>query len=605
MQYRHDIDGLRAVAVLSVVIFHAFPSALPGGFVGVDVFFVISGYLITGLLLREHDGGRINLLGFYARRARRIFPALVLVLLACLGFGWSSLMPAPFAALGWQAAGGAGFVSNVLLAGKVGYFDQDAAITPLLHLWSLAIEEQFYLLWPVALILLLRSGRPRPLLTVGYLIALLVGITSPVNDPEAAYFSTAGRAWQLLTGAGLAFVETGRVRFREVLSWAGAAMVGAAVWTTDRAGLYPGMRAMLPTFGAALLIAAGPTTWLARILSARPMVAVGLISFPLYLWHWPALVWLRTFHPEPSAMLLWSAVLLSVGAAAATYLWVERPIRSIRLPVATKGACAALFCAGMAGLAVNASHGVPQRFPVEIRPAWVDPEKAMQAGKCLVMIWQKADGAFADCGGKSGTDVALFGDSHAAVLYQGLSTLTSGVGQFTSSSCPPWRGIPHCDARVGAAFSAIRAAKPKTVVMHAYWREYGDMGPLVSAVAELRGMGVERVVVVGPVPVWPRRLDYIAIDYWKQHGTLPPERMPGPDQSRTEAALRQAAQQAGAAYVSAQEVLCNEAGCLVRLPGETPPLAYFDSNHLSESGAKLLVGAIWPHIASPSLLGRL
>jgi len=299
--YRSDIDGLRAVAVLAVIGFHAFPNYLQGGFVGVDVFFVISGYLITGIILDAVDQGRFTFTDFYIRRIRRIFPALALVLLACLLAGWLMLLPADFAQLGKHVFGGSSFISNLLFYFEADYFDSDAGYKPLLHLWSLGVEEQYYLFWPV-LIFLCRGHRThamRMIAGIG-LASFVLNILLVSNSPEAAFYLPVTRFWELMLGSALAVMKRDANPnndadslpqiYRTLISLAGVVAVGSSMVLLDSSKPFPGWWALLVAGGTTAILWAGPTAWInRRVLSLRPMVLIGLISYPLYLWHWPLL----------------------------------------------------------------------------------------------------------------------------------------------------------------------------------------------------------------------------------------------------------------------------------------------------------------------------
>jgi len=331
-RYRPDIDGLRAVAVMLVVNFHAFPEAMPGGFIGVDIFFVISGFLITGIIARELDQQRFSLLAFYDRRIRRIFPALIVVLGATLVLGWLWMLPAAYAQLSADVIASAAFFSNIALLLQSGYFDVESGKKPLLHLWSLGIEEQFYLFWP--LILMLAARLRLGILAVASVIALasfVLNVALIGADPVATFYLPFTRAWELLTGAALAcgwnqISQTSRAsNFRAATGFLLIA-VAAAVLDPHRA--FPGWWAVLPVAGGALLLSA-PAAWGCRhLLASPPLVWIGLISYPLYLWHWPLLVFFSLIKfspltlPERELVLLASALL-----AWLTYRFVEKPFR--------------------------------------------------------------------------------------------------------------------------------------------------------------------------------------------------------------------------------------------------------------------------------------
>ena len=342
LQYRPDIDGLRAVAVVAVVAFHAFPMLLPGGFVGVDVFFVISGYLITGIILNGLHAGQFSFKDFYARRIRRIFPALALVLAAVLAIGWFCLFAADYQALGRHVVAGAAFCSNLLFWQEASYFDQAAALKPLLHLWSLGIEEQFYLVWPLLLVMSFRWARgPLCLTLLLGALSFTTAILTVRVDPTAAFYAPWTRFWELLAGAALVCAQTDALLSRviresasrpwvaETLSVAGISMLVAGAILIDEGRIFPGLWVVLPVAGTVLLLIAGPRALFNRIVLSHPAVVwIGLISYPLYLWHWPVLSFSRilaTVTPPAEIRLL--AVAVSVALAWITYRVVESPVR--------------------------------------------------------------------------------------------------------------------------------------------------------------------------------------------------------------------------------------------------------------------------------------
>lgn len=378
--YRPDIDGLRAVAVLSVVIYHAFPALLTGGFIGVDIFFVISGYLITLALMEQTQRGQFSLFDFYARRIKRIFPTLITILVACFAFGWLWLLADDFSTLGRHIAAGAAFASNLVLWGEAGYFDASAESKPLLHLWSLGIEEQFYILWPLLIWAAWKARIHFLWLTVVLVVASFVwNVESSQVDTTADFYSPFTRAWELLCGGFLAWWALRRARpdaasqpgltdgtsralaIEQALCTAGIVFLALGFLYIRDTVVFPGYWAFLPVMGSMCLIAAGPNAWFNRHVLSNPVaVWVGLISYPLYLWHWPLLSFSRmTYFKGLSNAYLIGIVLLSIALAWLTYRLIERPIRfkwrtSRVVPTLMVG----MVVTGLAGLLVMKHEGV-------------------------------------------------------------------------------------------------------------------------------------------------------------------------------------------------------------------------------------------------------
>jgi len=335
LKYRADIDGLRAIAVFSVVCFHAFPDWLEGGFMGVDVFFVISGYLISIIVFESLEENRFSFNDFYGRRIRRIFPALILVLLFCYVFGWFTLLADEYQQLGKHMAAGATFLSNFILWRESGYFDTAAETKPLLHLWSLGIEEQFYIIWPPLLWLAFKQRIKLiyVVLSLG-VISFVFNICSISFNSIAAFYSPQTRFWELIIGSllSLIFLKKYCVKFFEpyntLLSVSGLILVFISFIFLSKRSV-PGYCALLPTIGTALLLLTRDSWINRKILACQLMVWLGLISFPLYLWHWPLLSFGHILKgDELTTLMKFGLVLLSVVLAMITYQFIEKPIRS-------------------------------------------------------------------------------------------------------------------------------------------------------------------------------------------------------------------------------------------------------------------------------------
>jgi peptidoglycan/LPS O-acetylase OafA/YrhL len=648
-EYRPDIDGLRALAVLSVIGFHAFPRVVWGGFVGVDIFFVVSGFLISSIIYNALRRDAFSYLEFYVRRIQRIFPALLTVLAACLVAGWFLLLPDEYQQLGRQIAAGAGFASNLLLWSQAGYFDTEAAIKPLLHLWSLGIEEQFYLLWPLLLALLYQRTRHLPLIVSGLLVASFACNVAFVHShPSATFYLPMARFWELLSGALLAYLmifgrdsaagaaggtasaaaagQGGR-RWQEIWAWSGLVLIAAAVLLIDRERAFPGGWALLPTLGTLLIIVA-PEAWLNRVvLSNRVLVFIGLISYPLYLWHWVLLSILRMRLYEDGAEAPRSqriaAVALSFMLAWLTYALIEKPIRfGTRTALKPILLLALMGVVGLLGLAVDSSDGAAARYPAAIRPLAAyqyDKERAYYSNLLTVRscFIDAAELKFADIGAqcidkRDGQKklLVLWGDSHAASLYPGLRMLQNEKGsfriaEFTASACPPVVGQPFakhptCKAFNEAVVQKISSLHPDVVLLEGSWwwylagsegRDKLDVAALQTTVNRLESQGVRRVVVFGDVPVWQIAQPKVSVKLWLQTHALPERTRAYLNTAslRADAAVRAAIARTGAVFVSPIDELCNERGCLLTTDRDKwTPLAW-DAAHLTEAGSVYLI----------------
>lgn len=453
--YRPDIDGLRAIAVLSVVIFHAFPSLAGGGFIGVDIFFVISGFLISKHIREDLSAGTFSIRAFYARRIRRIFPALSVVLFACLATGWIILTPGEYEQLGKHVVAGALFVSNIVLWKESGYFDNAADTKPLLHLWSLGIEEQFYIAWPLLLALFWRYTRHsgRAMLVIMW-ASLAWSMLVVRHDAVADFYSPLTRFWELALGAVLVPVAAHRplpgATGRALVSWSGLFLILVAVFTIEKDYAFPGAWALLPTVGAACLIYAGEDAWPNRqVLSHRLLVWIGLISYPLYLWHWPLLSFARIMESgTPSAEVRFWLVAASVVLAWMTYRFLERPIRSgPRSRNTILMLCLAMFLLGAAGLAVKKLDGFKSRHLSMLNG---DPEtlvlgadRGRLRNECGIAGVQKSLFQYCLRDGPEEPSHALLGDSKGEALFYGLVRESEPGMRWTmiGTVSPPERGI--------------------------------------------------------------------------------------------------------------------------------------------------------------------
>lgn len=606
--YRPDIDGLRAIAVLVVVAFHAAPGRMPGGFIGVDIFFVISGYLITSILLGANSRNTFSFADFYARRVRRIFPALLTVLCATLGVGYFILIDEDFTTLAKHVIGGAAFLSNFVLWGESSYFDHAADFKPLLHLWSLAIEEQYYLVWPAVLWYAFRKNLSR-FWTVTFLAVLSFGANLVLldNDPVAVFYSPLTRVWELAVGAALACshrdsLQGGSSARTEIQSIAGMLLLGAGLLLVDRNVPFPGWVALAPVLGTALLIASGPNAWVNRsVLSNRALVFVGLISYPLYLWHWPLLSFLRIL--EGGEVAQWKrglAVISAIALATATYWFLERPIRrgnARRTALYLGGAMltVAALSAALSGrefahwsrpaIANSGEIGTSSFFSGLTRLYFpCSPQEIHQSTgdwNGIVRCFQsKKDGE---------VTVALLGDSHAEHLFPGMARYLphENVAYYARG------GSPFIDNKEYEAIfkHVLDSASVHTVVLAAHWFHRVDpkqaevWQPRLSATLSALEKAGKRVYVSDDVPTFsfePHRCKF-ARRLWIETRCQEPDAQAGRERR---AVLEKAATEAGlqvGRVVRTYDLFCRDGICSMASGGN---LYFRDRNHLNFSGSE-------------------
>lgn len=674
--YRRDIDGLRAIAVLAVVGYHAAPTLVPGGFAGVDAFFVISGYLITQQLLQVGAPRAADLRDFYGRRVRRIVPALLVVLVSVAAIGWIALSPGEYAALQQHIAASAFFSNNIVLWNEAGYFDDPSAAKPLLHLWSLGVEEQFYLVWPLLMFWATRRGVRRPVL-IGALVVASLGVSVALlangNQP-AAFYMAYSRLWQLALGGWLAamigssgqpfgayvaqrvFVDPtdeDRRLVNNALAVAGLALLLLSIvtlksplhpsWWSDGpharivaavglarrmlgsgadATLFPGWAAVAPTLGACCVIAAGSQAWVnRRLLSLTPMVWIGLISYPLYLWHWPLLSFLNiTERGHASRTLIAEAVVLSIVLASLTYLIVELPVRRMLTPLQWRRALlivAPLFLMGTTALAASSLHLLlpPARVATGIDD---HVPRAWHEGECRDVLG--FTGGYCQQWLPTGPAVttALFGDSHASQYFPGLGRLLEARGEnlvhVGQIECPPGLDLERmqvtgdwtCTRVNRAAFESLSRLPQLRHVIVAFRGVYAAgvadryrvSGTTIEGfdaittsidrtITALQGRGW-RVTTVMPVPELGFDIRECTGRPWSLQ-PLPrrePCGVPKPDAVVQHQRYREFLQQYAAAHhvelIDPLNVLCDDRFCSAIKDGQA---IYSDDNHLGLRGS--------------------
>ena len=508
LNYRPEIDGLRALAVIPVVLYHAGIAGFTGGFVGVDVFFVISGFLITSIILRDLNTGTFSFMRFWERRARRILPALLTVVVFTFVVGLYYLTPFDIDRLGQSIFAQSVFASNVLFWMRTGYFGQDAEALPLLHTWSLSVEEQFYILFPVSFFLITKFAlRLRwPVVLAVSAVSFVISVYTVSNSPDAAFYLLPSRAWELGAGALLAIWASKQRRYSprgraaEVATILGIALIAYPVFGFDDSTEFPGVAALFPVAGTAFIIWANTAkiTLAGRALAWRPIVFVGLISYSLYLWHWPLFV----FAAYPTGLAIEDlaistkiiVIAISVALAYVSWLFIETPIRRRRL-LATRGpllavSVSALLVVGGLGFTFSitavANKVVDDEAARYTTTAYPRSERELDCSLAIGDHFNETDILNSLCQfGPEGDSIqfVLWGDSHAAALMPVLDLLATNYevhGVHASmAACAPVRGLvirnnPTCEEFNGVLFQDIVDQNVTNVILAGSWFRYGS-----------------------------------------------------------------------------------------------------------------------------------
>ncbi len=616
-RYRPDIDGLRALAILPVILFHA-GFGCSGGFVGVDVFFVISGFLITSLILKEIGNDDFSLVAFWERRIRRILPALFVVAFATLVAGWFLCWPQDFDLLGKSAIAQATLMSNVFFFRHTDYFAAGVDTMPLLHTWSLAVEEQFYVLFPLLLISLARFKRLSIARTIFILCicSLAFSVFGSYYRPSATFYLLPSRAWELMIGGFLAAIHGRQLSnswLNETAALSGFVLIVYSILCYTRETRFPGLAAIPPCLGAGLIIFSGNTkpTLVSRVLAFRPVVFVGLISYSLYLWHWPLLVFLRYISMEtPSWKLRVVLLLFSVMLAILSWKYIETPFRkrlicrqrSQVFAFAGLSMLALLICGG----GIYIKHGLPFRFPADILSYYNFRNDRALLNE--ISLQQAAAGQFAELGAQNTNqpiDVLLWGDSHAMVIAPVIDKLcrqfsVRGVEATHSATLPilgyngsykySLMAAPPAFSKSVVEFIATRHIK--TVIIAAHWTvyDYPDLvkTKLTATVRNLISSGA-RVYVLKDVPIpgfdVPRHVAMTALyqgDFSKLE--ISPDKHVAANQDYE--SIFNHLSQMGATVLDTPKYFLNTRGYYDVVRDDK--VLYCDESHLSISGSQLL-----------------
>lgn len=632
MRFRDDVNGLRALAVVAVVLFHFKPSLLPAGFAGVDVFFVISGYLMTGAIFPKVEAAAFSLAGFYWGRAKRLIPALLALAAVLLIWGYFNLLPLEYKQLGEHAASALVFASNLVLYSESGYFDSSSHLKWLLHTWSLSVEWQFYLIYPLIIMAVVRTmgakaGRWSIVLMMG--LSFVFATWASYRFESFAYYMLPARAWEMLIGGVVYLYPIELKGLKKVATaLAGLMLIIGSLLALDSHTPWPGQWALLPVLGTCLVIAAGVT---GSRLARNGLVAwLGKTSYSTYLWHWPICVYLYSNGLAELPL----AVALGVGCSfvlgLVSYLTVEnigtqrrhpRAVVNGRQAKARRPAAIVAFCMVLcAGMGVVNSNGAAYRVKGDIKALseitnvyeHFDFKKNIRYGECHSV---PREVGFAQCIERRGKMLFIWGDSYAAALYQGLLNARDqyytdyGIAQMTDGNGPPFFSVPGktdegkpVQQANNDRLDAVAINKPDVVVMT--WLVFGSNAPqkaqtlamLQQTVNRIKGVSpLTKVVVVGPVPHWNGNLSSMVLDYWAKNKTLPPAYMThglNPDVAAWDDYLKHSVPTIGATYVSAYDIFCGADGCLSRLGDDAADLPFVDFGHLTKNGSIYLLDKI-------------
>lgn len=612
IRYRPDVDGLRGVAIIPIVLFHAGISQLAGGFVGVDIFFVISGFLITSIILKDHQAGTFSLLTFYRRRIVRIFPALFAMLFVVTMVG-TTLLPAEFRQLSHSAIATMVFGANIFFWRETDYFAMAAEIMPLLHTWSLGLEEQFYLFYPLVMIWVLGGRfvtRLRSVLLALAIGSFAVGVLFAIKSPTASFYLLPSRAWELLAGAVVAVGGLPSLAYgaRRNAALAGACMILLSIVFLRADSGFPIPWALLPCVGTMLIIGYGEGGPVGKILTSPSLRWIGRISYSTYLWHWPIIAFYRLHTgielDRHEAVLLTGA---SLGMGALSYYTIEQPfLRRFRQSSSDRRVLAvggSVIVSSIAAVSILVATSAQWRYvdpTIRQIASYVDyrtlPEYEYQFRRGPCFRGGAEDGVSFEpdvCTGisQSQPNVVVVGDSHAAQYWRALTLRYSetNVMQATASGCRPLVGTggeARCREVVDYALGPLLATgEIQLVVLAARW-DRTELDALMPTIEHIRRAG-SQVIVLGPTIEYQGEFPSILARAMYDGDASEVARWRIPEREILDREMAQMLAGSEARYVSVQSILCSNGLCRLQAPDGIP--MQFDYGHLSWSGAQWLV----------------
>lgn len=617
LRYRTDIDGLRAVAVLSVVLYHLGIFEVPGGFAGVDVFFVISGYLISKIIFSEISEGSFSIVRFYERRCRRILPAFFAVSIVTAFAAYRLFYPQELIDFAHSLLAAALFCANIFFFATSNYFSPAATRLPLLHYWSLGVEEQFYLLFPAVVLGIrrLRPGALQPAIVVSLVLSLLASGFFTQSHPATAFYLLPFRAFELMMGSVLAFPslrEPKDARMASAVTMVGMALLAVSIFCFHDTMIYPGFAAAVPCLGAACVLwgGSGVQTWAYHAFSIRPLRAVGKISYSLYLVHWPIIVFGMQLTQDMNPIVRNTALfLLSIAAASISYYLIEQPFRKTTISSRSRiFGLSSLVIAATVGVAavIVAKNGFPNRYNSQVARVLdtmnFDYRRAFRLGQCFMNPNEPAtDFDVSKCVPAAGKRRAVvWGDSTAADLYAGLSVVSKSygfsVGQISHSNCPPVVGVyinaplpSTCDEFNEQAIAEIMKDRPNLVILSSLWWAYWVMSGnnlihFQQTVRMLRNANIP-VIIIGPQPYYDIAVPRIVADKMLNKGDT--NERANADSFSDDTAMADVARQEGIPYISVVKTICIGGECLMTSPDGLP--LEWDRFHLTTEGSQFFV----------------
>lgn len=605
MQHRTDIDGLRGLAVLAVFAGHLGLPMAPGGFVGVDVFFVVSGYVIAGVVMRRQAAGQFSLIDFWERRTRRLLPAVLAMIAGTTALACFHMFPDELVKYAGSSLATLGFAANIWFWQTIDYFSAPADMHPLLHAWSLGVEEQFYIVFPLVMMGLWRWA-PRavkPVLGVITVASFALGVLWMSDHPSAAFYLPMTRAWELLLGVLLAMGAIPAPKDRRIRSLFGLAGLGLIIWaiaTYQPHTNMPGIAAIVPCLGALMLLSAGEDTPTGALLSIPPLRFYGFISYSLYLWHWPLISFQRMLY-GPQAGPVAPYVVFAIAVVLATISWklIETPIRDRRDGLSTGRfylvALIATLIVAAPSVVILATKGLPGRFSPEVHAIARSAERTpRRLEACLPMPDGDLTAWPAACTdpvpGKP--NYLLIGDSHANHLWYGLSQVhpEAELLQATVSSCrmtlkPAHDATAQCRRMANYLYSdlLVRTRPDRVYLAGLWWTD--DEAAVADTLAWFKARQID-VVLIGPAPHYEQSVPrLLALAEHLGQPDLPARRRKH-ERDQVDADMAAVARRAGVPYLSIMQAICPNNVCQATTPDGAP--MQWDEGHLSKAGSKLV-----------------